>query len=117
MAKNNPLALWASVAMVGGACLFGCTLDSPECLTDGTRCVTSAAGGALPSVEKPTARELFARIENDLVTICGGCHAAQGSAQMPFLTKPNYYESMLSWPRFVLTEPAESRLLTYPRSG
>jgi mono/diheme cytochrome c family protein len=90
-------------AMVTSA-LVGCVGDLPDSLL-----------GA-PAAESP-GRAHFAGIEPDLFKSCGGCHDAGGLADTPFLRGPDRYKSMVSWPGFVVKDPASSKLLTYPVGG
>lgn len=65
----------------------------------------------------PTARELFTKIEPDLTVVCGKCHAAGGSADVPFIageTVDERYTSITAWPGIVVSDPNLSILLTHP---
>lgn len=70
------------------------------------------SGSSGGTVEK-TAEELFAEIEEPLVTACGTCHDTGGPANTPFLAAPDRYRSMVSWPGLVMKDWEQSLLLTY----
>lgn len=109
-------AFGAVVIAMAVAPLLGCVGDNPQCLLDGSICAGDGqwVNGSSP---KSPGRELFAKLEADLVASCGGCHDAGGSADTPFLRGPDRYQSIISWPGFIVEEASNSKLVTYPVSN
>ncbi|MRG94338.1 hypothetical protein [Polyangium spumosum] len=62
-------------------------------------------------------RDLFDSMQADLMSACGLCHDVAGLADTPFLAGPDRYQSFVSWPGIVSTQPENSLLLTYAMSG
>jgi len=75
---------------------------------------STGSGGAAPFQGK----QLFDMLEPTFYTSCGpGCHEAGGIADAPFLSGPDRYQSVTSWPNFIVKDPTQSKLVTYPVSG
>lgn len=120
---RTALASLMGVALAFGALAQGCDEPPPLNLTGGNGGAGGAGGGGgtggLPGAN---AEQLFAAIQDELVTNCESCHKLGGVANTPFLQAPNYYESVRTWPGIVTKNPADSIFVTYatgtsPHSG
>ncbi len=77
---------------------------------------SSGEGGTSPVAQK--AKDLFDALEPDFYTTCGpGCHEAGGIADAPFLSGPDRYQSVISWPGIITKDPTQSKLETIPVSS
>ncbi|UQA57987.1 hypothetical protein [Polyangium aurulentum] len=107
-------ALWGLLALAVGA---GAATACGPTTSGGSSSGTPVTTGGNPGDEGPTARELFAEIEPDLVAACSKCHKAGGSADAPFIageTIDERYTSITAWPGVVVSDPNLSILMTHP---
>lgn len=77
---------------------------------------SSGDGGQSPVANQ--AKMLFDGLESDFYMTCGpGCHEAGGIADAPFLSGPDRYQSVISWPGIITKDPTESKIETIPVSS
>jgi hypothetical protein len=75
-------------------------------------------GGTMDAGVVSNGKALFAALEPDMYAACGPmCHEAGGIADAPFLTGPDRYQSIISWPGIVVKDPSTSKLETVPVAG
>jgi hypothetical protein len=60
-------------------------------------------------------RALFeSTVQDAMVKECGTCHKLGGISDKPFLSAPDYYDSITHWPNAIVTPASLSVLLTHP---
>jgi len=115
-------------ALLGGAVLsaaawsvvVGGCVDQPSTIMTGA----GPTGGNMPGPDAgdagfaaDKAEALFRDLEPELFEACGPCHQPGGLADTPFLQKPDFYQSVISWPGVAVKNPAQSLFLTYSVKG
>ena len=123
---------WGLLFVTGLTGLTGLSLATSlgACIRQPTSLATGGAGGAAgagaggaggSSADAGTANNgqaMFAALETTLYASCGPmCHEAGGIADAPFLTGPDRYQSITSWPGIVVKDPTTSKLETIPVTG
>lgn len=79
---------------------------------------SSSGGGNEDGGKGNTAgRDMWKAMEADVMSACGLCHDVGGLADTPFLAGPDRYQSFVSWPGIVASNPQNSILLTYAMTG
>jgi hypothetical protein len=74
---------------------------------------SSSGSGGGPTPDTP--RDFFNQVVlPGLTDECGACHELGGSADNPFLAKPDAYVSITSWPGIVVADAAKSILVVHP---
>ena len=115
------------VAALGSS--LGLATSLGGCVTPPTTLAAGGAGGAGggaggaggSSVDAGTTnhgKAMFAALEMNMYESCGPmCHEAGGIADAPFLTGPDRYQSITSWPGIVVKDPTTSKLEKIPVTG
>ncbi len=107
-----------ALVMATAAIAAGCVEQPPGLAPPQTS--NGPGGGSGPMDAGPVAnsgRELWEAMEADLVAACITCHDVAGLADTPFLAGPDRYQSFVSWPGIIATQPENSILLSYAMIG
>ena len=114
--------VWAGgIAALAGA-WAGCTTEKSSSssgaypyasTSSGSGGAGGGGGGKDAGVSAMTARDLFALAEPELMSVCGPCHQAGGAADAPFLSAPDRYASIASWPGIIVKTASQSILVTH----
>jgi cytochrome c553 len=102
-------------AALGGACSEAAPFTLQP--TGGAGGNANPGGGGAGGAFVDNGKQLFEELEADLVSACASCHESGGIADTPFLTPPDRYQAVLSWPGIVVSDPSTSTFLTWSVSG
>lgn len=108
-----------AIAAGAGACSQAATPHLSGGGTGGGDTASGSGGGQGTGghVNKADGHSAFNALEPAFYAACGSCHDTGGVADMPFLAGPDRYQSVSSWPNFIVADPSQSQLLTFPMNG
>ncbi|APR76513.1 Hypothetical protein A7982_01860 [Minicystis rosea] len=102
----------ASCTVVGGTGGSSSSSSSSGVGGSGGSGGAMGTGGSNPVDE---ARALFeSTVQPGMLTECGSCHKLGGISDKPFLSAPDIYVSITTWPNVIVDPPSLSVILTHP---
>ncbi len=121
MSLGFAVTIAVAVAAGAGACSQAATPHLSGGGTGGGGSSGEGSGGGAQgsggAVNKADGEKAFNALEPAFYAACGSCHDTGGVADMPFLAGPDRYQSVSSWPNFIVADPSQSMLLTFPMTG